>query len=240
MSRQEEESILRKERLEAQAAEAHAQLKELKKMIASEESELRAREALLAQRVREFDETNSKQVQQRIEQKVLEYVAAALSVLEGREATYRKKAFGWGLLGTVLLALAISGTVALSLYGYAYGEKLSDLGWQTMIFVSFKGLVVLGVLGLWAKHAFTVSNAYMHEAIKRADQAHAINFGKLYLEIYGNSVDRKELLDIFENWNIASESAFSKANPDGFEPKVLDKLVDVLKIAERGKKGAAV
>ncbi|RPL58287.1 hypothetical protein IPC1353_25735 [Pseudomonas aeruginosa] len=111
-----------------------------------------------------------------------------------------------------------------------------------MMFVSFKGLVVVGILGLWAKHAFSVSNAYMHEAIKRSDRAHAINFGKLYLEVYGNSVERKELIDIFENWNIASESAFSKMKADGFEPKVLDQLVEITKglnLAGREEKSAA-
>lgn len=146
-----------------------------------------------------------------------------------------KKAKHWSIHGSIVLALAIAGTIGISLYGYVYGENLSNLAWQSLLFVSFKGLVVLGVLGLWAKHAFTVSNAYMHEAIKRADRAHAINFGKLYLEIYGNSVDRKELIDIFENWNIATESAFSKITTDGFEPKVLDKLVEVLKISDRNK-----
>ena len=69
----------------------------------------------------------------------------------------------------------------------------------------------------------------------RSDRAHAITFGKLYLEIYGNTVDRKELLDIFENWNITSESAFSKANPSGFEPQIIDKLSELLKLSERGK-----
>lgn len=75
----------------------------------------------------------------------------------------------------------------------------------------------------------------MHEAIKRSDRTHAITFGKLYLEIYGNTVDRKELLDIFENWNITSESAFSKVSPPSFDPKIIDQLGDFLKLAERGK-----
>ncbi|MGK5059245.1 hypothetical protein ACQ4WY_20175 [Janthinobacterium sp. LB2P49] len=76
----------------------------------------------------------------------------------------------------------------------------------------------------------------MHESIKRSDRAHAINFGKLYLEIYGNSVDRKELIDIFENWNITSESAFSKANPSGFEPQISDKIDMIAKLINGQKK----
>ena len=230
-----DEARIKREHFESMSTEAKNRLVDLQNHIAKQEDEIKIRELELAKRIKEFERATSKQVQQRIELKVPEYVAAAVNVLETREAHYRKKAMHWSIHGSVVLALAIAGTIGISLYGYVYGEKLSNLAWQSLLFVSFKGLVVLGVLGLWAKHAFTVSNAYMHEAIKRADRAHAINFGKLYLEIYGNSVDRKELIDIFENWNIATESAFSKITTDGFEPKVLDKLVEVLKLTDRNK-----
>ena len=231
----EDEARIKRDHFDSMSKEAKNRLNDLQSHIAKQEAEIKDRELKLAERIKEFELATSKQVQQRIELKVPEYVAAAVDVLETREAHYRRKAKHWSIHGSIVLVLAITGTIGISLYGYAYGESLSELAWQNMLFVSFKGLVALGVLGLWAKHAFTVSNAYMHEAIKRADRAHAINFGKLYLEIYGNSVDRKELIDIFENWNIATESAFAKTTIEGFEPKVLDKLVDVLKMTERNK-----
>lgn len=156
-----------------------------------------------------------------------------MRALDERETHYREKAFHWCIHGAIVLSMAIIFSLAFSLYGYFYGESIVLLSWQALLFVSFKGLVVLGVLGLWARHAFAVSNAYMHEAIKRADRAHAINFGKLYLEIYGKSVDRRELIDIFENWNIATESAFSKIRNDGFDPKVLDKIESMLRSSEK-------
>lgn len=192
-------------------------------------------ELKLAARVSEFEELNRKQVQQRIELKVPEYVEAAVKGLEAKEALYRKKAFQWSIQGVIVLSVAIVSIIGISIYGAGVGTPLADLPWQTLLFVSFKGLIVLSVLGLWAKHAFTVSNAYMHEAIKRSDRAHAINFGKLYLEIYGNAVERKELIDIFENWNIASESAFSKANPTGFEPEIIGKIESALKAFDKAK-----
>lgn len=231
----EEESRIKRAYYDQLATEAQLQLKSLQESIGSQEAALRDREEALAARLADFEEANRRQVQQRIEIKVPEFVAAAVRVLEDREARYSRKAMHWSVHGTFVLGTAILATIGLSLYGYVLGGPLNELAWQTLVFVSFKGLVVLSVLGLWAKHAFTVSNAYMHEAIKRSDRAHAINFGKLYLEIYGNSVDRKELLDIFENWNIASESAFAKANPSGFEPQVLNKLAEVLKLTEKSK-----
>lgn len=192
---------------------------------------LHDKEIDLAKRVQEFEEANKKSVQERIEKKVPEYVTSAVEVLKASEEFYRHKASQWSNQGTLVLIAAIAATVAIALYGGGFFAKTDkELGWPMLMFISFKGLIVLGVLSLWAKHAFSVSNSYIHEAIKRSDRAHAINFGKLYLEIYGSTVERKELLDIFENWNIATESAFSKATPSEFDPKAFEKFVEVAKM----------
>ncbi|EME5145229.1 hypothetical protein VW792_005248 [Pseudomonas aeruginosa] len=237
-----EESRIKRSQYERDIDEAKQRLSDLYSEIESRGELIKRRETELSVRLAEFEEANRRQVQQRIEAKVPEFVADAVKALELREALYRRKAMQWSTHGTLVLLAAISIAIFVSLYGYSYGGKIESLSWQAMMFVSFKGLVVVGILGLWAKHAFSVSNAYMHEAIKRSDRAHAINFGKLYLEVYGNSVERKELIDIFENWNIASESAFSKMKADGFEPKVLDQLVEITKglnLAGREEKSAA-
>lgn len=225
----ENESRSKQAHYEHQTSEAQRRLAQLQVSIAEHEARISARENDLKSREADFEEATKRQVQQRIEAKVPEFVAAAIKSLEDRESLYRKKASQWSIHGTLVLILSIIATAAISLFGSGIGGSIKDLEWQTLVFVSFKGLVVLGVLGLWAKHAFTVSNAYMHEAIKRSDRVHAISFGKLYLEIYGNNIDRKELIEIFEDWNIASESAFLKANPNSFEPKILDKLTEVVK-----------
>lgn len=231
----EDEARIKTEHHSQLLADAQARLTSMEDVIAKRQASVDAREKALATRLAELEEENKRQVQQKIELKVPEYVTAALKVLEDREKTYRRKAAQWTTHGTIVLLVAIVATAAISVYGYGLTNSAEALSWQALLFVSFKGLVILGVLGLWAKHAFTVSNAYMHEAIKRSDRAHAITFGKLYLEIYGNTVDRKELLDIFENWNITSESAFSKVSPPSFDPKIIDQLGDFLKLAERGK-----
>lgn len=226
----ERELRIRKDILEDHLNIAQEKLAQTMQKNAAQEEHLRQREAEIAKMQATLDEAEKLQVQLRIETKVPEYVTAAVSSLEIKENIYRKKAKLWAIYGSLVLLAAIAAATLISLYGTGIfnEEKLSDLKWQTLVFVSFKGLIVLGVLGLWAKHAFAVSNAYMHEAIKRSDRAHAINFGKLYLEIYGNSVDRKELIDIFENWNITSESAFSKVNTD-FEPRIIEKLGEIVK-----------
>ena len=231
----EEEAQIKFQHQSRLLTDAQGRLASVEEAIAKRQSSIDAREKQLAMRLAEFEEESRRQVQQKIEVKVPEFVTAALKVLEVREQNYRKKAAQWTTHGTLVLLVAIAATIALSIFGYDLTTSSKEISWQAMLFVSFKGLIVLGVLGLWAKHAFTISNAYMHEAIKRSDRAHAITFGKLYLEIYGNTVDRKELLDIFENWNITSESAFSKVSPPSFDPPIIEKLGQFLKLSERGK-----
>ncbi|MBF4297148.1 hypothetical protein EAY24_28300, partial [Vibrio anguillarum] len=71
-------------------------------------------------------------------------------------------------------------------------------------------------------------NAYMHEALKRTERTHAISFGKLYLEIYGNDVSKEDMKSIFENWNMESQSAFKEIQQVDFQPQTLDKLKDII------------
>lgn len=227
---------LKKKHLDEEIAIAKDRLNSLLSATSEREKELKKQEEKLAQKVAELNEEHQKQVQQRIEIKVPEYVSAAVRVLEDLETKYREKARNWSIHGTLVLIAAVVVTVVISSLGTGFlDQKAEDIGWPLLIFISFKGLVVLSVLGLWARHAFTVSNAYMHEAIKRSDRAHAINFGKLYFEIYGNAVDRSELVEIFENWNIASESAFSKIKIKDQDVQVVEQikeLVKVIKLAE--------
>lgn len=199
--------------------------------LVSERNEFFHKNAKLEDRLKKFEEEKAALVQERIEEKVPTYVTSAIKVLETSENSYKSKAWWWSLYGTVVLIVAIAATVTIALFGGGFiANEGKEVSWSLLMFISFKGLIVLGVLSLWAKHAFSVSNSYIHEAIKRSDRAHAINFGKLYLEIYGSTVERKELLDIFENWNIATESAFSKATPSEFDPKAFEKFVEVAKM----------
>ncbi|MGN4989908.1 hypothetical protein [Aeromonas sp. 97A] len=84
------------------------------------------------------------------------------------------------------------------------------------------------LFGAWAKHAYNLGNAYMHESLKRSDRMHAINFGKFYLEVYGNNVSQSDMKAIFENWNLNSDSAFTKVETSNFEPKIVEQVTQMI------------
>ncbi len=174
---------------------------------------------------KQLSEEQAEKLQYRIETKVPQFVTKAAADLDSLRLRFEKKASNWAKAGMTIMTVALLGLVALTLYGLAYGPTIST--WPDFAFVTFKGLVIAVLLSYWAKHAFSISNAYSHEAIKRSDRAHAINFGKLYLELYGNTVDRTEVVRVFENWNLETDTAFAKVSDKGLDSSALTKIAEL-------------
>ncbi|GBQ65769.1 hypothetical protein AA103196_1216 [Ameyamaea chiangmaiensis NBRC 103196] len=70
-----------------------------------------------------------------------------------------------------------------------------------MIFFSFKGLVVLTIVGFFTRYNFVHSGNYMQESLKIADRIHAIKFGQFYIETYGATATWEEVKEVFSSWN---------------------------------------
>ncbi|EJG0888854.1 TPA: hypothetical protein NK371_003473 [Vibrio parahaemolyticus] len=194
------------------------------------ESSYAKRELELKDSIRQLQEEHQKQVQEKIEIKVPEFVKSAVEVLDKKEKEFSDKSKNWNLQGSVALGLAIISAVGALIYGgFAFhSASKENIDWFFFSFLLLKGLVVVTLFGAWANHAYNLGNAYMHESLKRSDRMHAINFGKLYLEVYGNDVSQSDMKAIFENWNLDSDSAFTKVQSGNFEPKVVEQVTQMI------------
>lgn len=247
----ERQAHLRQEQYEARHRQAEEQLESLRNDIARAEEELseKSKEAQLEReliaiqekelqaKLKTLREEHEKQIQDRIDVKVPEYVTNAISALESKENEYKGQANEWSKRGLLALKLAVGGALTALVYGaYEFSTTpKQDISWLFFGYLMIKGLIVIGLFAAWAKHAFNQSNAYMHEALKRTERIHAIRFGKLYLEIYGNDVDKQDMKSIFENWNMESHSAFKEIKQTDFQPKVLEKLRDIAEVIKSSK-----
>lgn len=54
------------------------------------------------------------------------------------------------------------------------------------------------------------------------------NFGKFYLESYGANADWSQIKEAFEHWNNAPSSAFSNNDADKLDPKVMDRIAQLV------------
>lgn len=142
-----------------------------------------------------------------------------------------REAKNWNIYGSISLGLAMLSAFISFIYGSFefHAAAKENIDWIFFTFLLLKGLIIVSLFCAFAKHAYNIGNAYMHESLKRSDRMHAINFGKFYLEVYGSDVSQNDMKSIFENWNMDSDSAFTKIRKTDFEPKFVNKLVEVIK-----------
>ncbi|MBH3261154.1 hypothetical protein I5R69_06260 [Serratia marcescens] len=236
---EEKESILEKNynikenRIKERLILSEKQLSSIEQMISSKEEQYKEielkliqREAELNKKINELEEKQKKIEQERLEVKLPEYVDTAVNGLIKKAGFFDEKACLWNIQGGGALLLAIGFAAFALIYGKGKLENVSQesINWLLVSFLLFKGLIIVTLLCAWAKHAFNIANAYVHESLKRSDRMHAINFGKFYLEVYGNKVNQAEMKDIFENWNINTDSAFAKIKDSDFTPKHIEQV----------------
>lgn len=182
-------------------------------------------------KINELEQQYSELIQKRIDENLTNYVNAAVVALNGIEKELKFSAGLWSFIASATALITLAVGIALSLFGYYYGPSILTIQWPELLIQSLKGIFVIIALAGAASFAFSKSNAYTHEALIASNRAHAIQFGKLYLEIYGNTVDRSEMVKIFENWNISPTTAFSRKleNSNNID---ISKSLDIIKKAK--------
>lgn len=183
----------------------------------------------LNEKIKFLEKENAETIQKRIDDNLSDYVSGSVATLNDIEDKLKKSAGLWSFISVFILILGFSVGIAFSLFGYAFGPDLKELKWPELLIFSLKGIFIVSAFVAAAGYSFMKSNAFTHEAIIVSNRAHAIQFGKLYLEIYGNTVERSEMQKIFENWNISSDTAFLKPKNDKSDPVKFSEFLDSLK-----------
>ncbi|EPR69172.1 hypothetical protein [Cyclobacterium qasimii] len=138
----------------------------------------------------------------------------------------KRYAIIWYGLGFLALIAGVAGTIWLSNPGLAdFGEKEN---WSKTIFFAIKSALIIILLIASSKYSFNLGKSYMNETMKIADRIHAISFGKFYLQVFNKRIETEELKDIFRDWNISNQSSFMGQKSEDFDPKLLDKISEVI------------
>lgn len=173
----------------------------------------------------------TKESREKIEQTSHDYVEDALELLSSKESKFHTMSKIWSGVGALCLVI---GVVFFVIVTFKYGAlDAAQVTWQFLIFTLFKGLVTVGLLAAIAKYAYLFSSSYMHESLKNADRAHAINFGKFYLQSYGAAADWSEVKEAFEHWNISGANAFTRQDSNTSDESALEKAVQVIEKNEK-------
>lgn len=178
-----------------------------------------------------LDEKKEKRKQQ-IEKTAASYIEDTIEGLKDRENTLSKKASTWNYIGWVSL---MSGVIAaMMLFSFNINESNKILiGWAEFSYLSLKSLLIVGLLVASSKYAFTLAKSYMSESLKNADRIHAIAFGKFFLQAFGDTVDTKEVKEVFQHWNINTNSSFSELDSDKFDPKIIEAILNIANVVNK-------
>ncbi|KAA9325047.1 hypothetical protein [Adhaeribacter soli] len=176
------------------------------------------------QKVKEFKET--------IKQSVSDHLHPISTELTVREKTLEQSAKGWYRLGIWSLIVAVLIPLAITLVLFFKGVDLKNYG--LIIFYGLKTIVLVLLAVSVSKYSKDLASKYMNESRRVADRRHAISFGEFALKASNEPVNRSELVEIFKDWNISGNSSFLPGSGEDHDPRLLDKIKEIL-LAARGK-----
>ena len=179
--------------------------------------------SLLGRQAAESKQREEIQVQFR--SKAADFISASLSNLDKRENRERNSSIFWYITS----GLALLSGVAFSFWRLSRSDFTESSLFSTLE-VGITSTVAVGLTLAYSKFAFTLGKAHMVEALRNADRRHAISFGDFYLNAKGSDVEWDELKEAFQHWNIDNGSAFISQSGDDFDPRLIERALEMAKI----------
>ena len=165
-------------------------------------------------------------IKDKIESTAPSYISETIKELNKRETYQRVVAVIWYALGFIAL---ISG-VGVALW---FSQNTLDIfkekeNWSLTLFYGLKSIFIIVLLVASSKYSFNLAKSYMAESLKVADRIHAISFGKFYLQVFNDQINPSEIKEIFRDWNINNQVNNFSNQPSDFDPKILERLIEII------------
>lgn len=190
----------------------------------------RAVVALVVRRTVRQQQQEAKSAQE--EKDVGEYVEVAIASLRRNETRERIVASLWFILGIIaLVGGVLFGIEALARAGAVTPKTAQEVSasWVGFAWAALKSVVIIGLILAAVKYCFILGRAHMTEALKSSDRIHAISYGSFYLRAFRGTEAPAAIKEVFQHWNITTPSGFANSPADQFDPKYLEKAVEILK-----------
>lgn len=156
------------------------------------------------------------------------FVADSKADLRAAAGRYRSLAQVYFGVGAISLFLAIALAVIRMV---EFRDATPD--WPALVELLAMGVVAITLLVALAKYSYTIGRAYMSEALKYDDRAHAIAFGEFYLRAFESEAEWDEVKEAFQNWNLDRRAEFGTSNPAEFDPKLVESIQGLVEAVGR-------
>ncbi|MEQ8470745.1 MAG: toll/interleukin-1 receptor domain-containing protein [Marinoscillum sp.] len=152
-----------------------------------------------------------------IEKSSAGFIVETITVLETREKEFKIKANVWYALGYLALLVGVGVASYVTITGISIKGE-----WTDVILVALKASFVIILLLSASKYSFNLAKTYMNESLKNFDRIHAISFGKFYLQVFGNDIDKTDVKEVFREWNLEQKSSFTDLKSEDYDPKLVE------------------
>ncbi|WOZ76065.1 hypothetical protein [Kosakonia sacchari] len=168
-------------------------------------SQIKEKEAANVELWKQNHNLQSKIQQNKIDEKVPEYVKGVKAKLQQDDKDFTKMSLVWAISGIVFALFAI--IAAFLTFFFKLDIKGTTL--TELFYYYTRGLLGVALLSWLSYFCLTNSKKYTHEAIIRKDRQHALMFGEVFLQIYGSTATKQDAIDVFKDWNMSANSAFA-------------------------------
>ncbi|WP_350313279.1 cell division protein ZapB [Dickeya fangzhongdai] len=178
----------------------------------------------------EVSKLKSASQQEQIDKKIPTYVRDVKSKLDSDDIFFTKMANIWSICGATFGI----GAIISSFYTFYSGmTSISNNGISadmiSIFYIFTRGLLGIAFLGWLSYICFANARKYTHESIIRKDRQHALMFGQIFLQIYGSTATKEDATNVFKDWNMSGDSAFSsKILPPPNAMAILEHIKEIL------------
>ncbi|MCK7150940.1 hypothetical protein L8O47_08495 [Enterobacter roggenkampii] len=169
------------------------------------ESHLKAQIRKNKDLIEKNQELLSKVQQKKIDEKVPEYVQGVKEKLQQDDKDFTAMSYNWAIAGIIFALLSISSAFLT----FFFKLDIKDTTLTELLYYYTRGLLGVALLSWLSYFCLNNSKKYTHEAIIRKDRQHALMFGEVFLQIYGSTATKQDAIDVFKDWNMSANSAFS-------------------------------
>ncbi|MHA7846187.1 hypothetical protein [Serratia sp. D1N4] len=177
----------------------------------------------------ENTELKNKFQQKRIDEKIPDYVIDVSQKLDDADIFFTRMSNYWSIGGILLAISAVISAFCTFIYGLEAISDLTKLTPTSIAYTFIRGGLGIALLSWISYICFSNSRNYTHESILRKDRQHALTFGRLFLQIYGSTATKEDAINVFKDWNMSGDTAFSNKSKMPPNPlKYLDSFRNAL------------
>jgi len=172
-----------------------------------------------------------KEVLENVDKSLEKHITPILESLSRQEKYLRWAAFGFYAAALVTL---VSGLLFAIVRAHQFHVS-PPRSWVDIAGAAVSGIIVIGMLTAVARLSFILGRSFMVESLTNGDRAHAITFGRFYLQAFGDKAEWSEVKEAFQNWNTDRGSSFMAQAAADIDPMVLQIASEALKSVGKSK-----